>query len=158
LILNICARCWCAAEPCRALLLITNRCVFVVVPSVLTPVLARNKTWVLSFGFLLVFSFVCQSLGLAGGTPEASVLTQITSLPGSNPRKARLIKQYSKPTVDYDDAPTVAEVSLPWRRGVNGGTLNSPFHSHKVVHSFCLYIYYFVEHPSFIFYKWKTTK
>ncbi|XP_069687910.1 probable Na(+)/H(+) antiporter nhx-9 isoform X4 [Periplaneta americana] len=55
-----------------------------------------------------------------GGTPEASVLTQITSLPGSNPRKARLIKQYSKPTVDYDDAPTVAEVSLPWRRGVNG--------------------------------------
>ncbi|XP_023710999.1 sodium/hydrogen exchanger 3 isoform X3 [Cryptotermes secundus] len=55
-----------------------------------------------------------------GGTPEASVLTQITSLPGSNPRKARLIKQYSKPTIDYDDAPTVAEVSLPWRRGVNG--------------------------------------
>ncbi|KDR14983.1 Sodium/hydrogen exchanger 3, partial [Zootermopsis nevadensis] len=56
-----------------------------------------------------------------GGRPEASVLTQITSLPGSKPRKARLIKQYSKPTVDYDDAPTVAEVSLPWRRGVNGG-------------------------------------
>ncbi|XP_021928475.1 sodium/hydrogen exchanger 3-like isoform X3 [Zootermopsis nevadensis] len=55
-----------------------------------------------------------------GGRPEASVLTQITSLPGSKPRKARLIKQYSKPTVDYDDAPTVAEVSLPWRRGVNG--------------------------------------
>ncbi|PSN37431.1 hypothetical protein C0J52_19028 [Blattella germanica] len=57
-----------------------------------------------------------------GGTPEANVLTQITSLPGSNPRKARLIKQYSKPNVDYDDAPTVAEVSLPWRRGVNGAT------------------------------------
>ncbi|XP_066991371.2 sodium/hydrogen exchanger 3 isoform X2 [Anabrus simplex] len=53
-------------------------------------------------------------------TPESSVLTQISSLPGSNPRKARLIKQYSKPTIDYDDAPTVAEVSLPWRRGNNG--------------------------------------
>lgn len=88
----------------------------------------------LSFGFCLL----CHSLGLAGGTPEASVLTQITSLPGSNPRKARLIKQYSKPTIDYDDAPTVAEVSLPWRRGVNGGTLNSLFHSHKVVCSFYL--------------------
>jgi hypothetical protein len=98
---------------------------------------------VLSFGFCLLYQF----LGLAGGTSEASVLTQITSLPGSDPRKARLIKQYSKPTIDYDDAPTVAEVSLPWRRGVNGGTLNSLFHSHKVVHSF-----YLCEIPQFYFF------
>lgn len=97
----------------------------------------------LSFGFCLL----CRFLGLAGGTAEASVLTQITSLPGSNPRKARLIKQYSKPTIDYDDAPTVAEVSLPWRRG-NGGTLNSLFHSYKVVRSF---FFIYVKYPNFIF-------
>jgi hypothetical protein len=45
---------------------------------------------------------------LAGGTPESNLLTQISSLPSSNPRKARLIKQYTKPILDYDDAPTIA--------------------------------------------------
>ena len=102
----------------------------------------EKQTSVLNFGFCLL----CQCLGLAGGTPEASVLTQIASLPGSNPRKARLIKQYSKPTVDYDDAPTVAEVSLPWRRGINGGTLNSPFHSQSST-----FILFIRGSPNFIF-------
>nr|CAD7408800.1 unnamed protein product [Timema poppensis] len=58
------------------------------------------------------------------GTPESSLLSQISNLPGFNPRKARLVKQYSKPHIDYDDAPTVAEVSLPWRRRAIGDDTN----------------------------------
>ncbi|KAL0270823.1 UNVERIFIED_CONTAM: hypothetical protein PYX00_008108 [Menopon gallinae] len=54
----------------------------------------------------------------AKSSPSGScgLISQITNLPGFNPTRARLVKQYSKPFLDYDDAPTVAEVSLPWRR------------------------------------------
>ncbi|KAJ1529603.1 hypothetical protein ONE63_006371 [Megalurothrips usitatus] len=53
--------------------------------------------------------------GSGSPSPECALLTHVASLPGLDPRRARLVRQYSKP-VDYDDAPTVAEVSLPWRR------------------------------------------
>ncbi|KAK6630775.1 hypothetical protein RUM44_002944 [Polyplax serrata] len=54
----------------------------------------------------------------AKSSPSGSsgLISQITNLPGFDPTRARLVKQYSKPLIDYDDAPTVAEVSLPWRR------------------------------------------
>ncbi|XP_034249746.1 sodium/hydrogen exchanger 3-like, partial [Thrips palmi] len=55
--------------------------------------------------------------GSGSTSTECALLTHVASLPGLEPRRARLVRQYSKPLLhDYDDAPVVAEVSLPWRR------------------------------------------
>ncbi|KAK7873404.1 hypothetical protein R5R35_000199 [Gryllus longicercus] len=85
--------------------------------------------------------------GAGGGAREPTVLTRIASLPGTRPRKARVIKEYREPGSgggsvagdsddddddDYDDAPTVAEVSLPWRRGANGDELASGSSSNEL--------------------------
>ena len=65
-------------------------------------------------------SFVCLcgaviASGLSLSPEPPTMLSHIVTVAGPDPRRALLVKQYSKP-VDYDDEPTVAEVSLPWRR------------------------------------------
>lgn len=46
---------------------------------------------------------------------SSSLINQIANLPGFNPLKARLVKQYSKTSLE-DILPTAVEKSLPWRR------------------------------------------
>lgn len=46
---------------------------------------------------------------------SSSLINQIANLPGFNPLKARLVKQYSKASIE-EILPTAVEKSLPWRR------------------------------------------
>lgn len=58
---------------------------------------------------------------------SSSLINQIANLPGFNPLKARLVKQYSKTSLE-DILPTAVEKSLPWRRdrsSYNFGTSKS---------------------------------
>lgn len=45
------------------------------------------------------------------------LLSQLVSLPGL--KRGRLVKQYRPRSGDYQDVPTLAETSLPWRRDGN---------------------------------------
>lgn len=45
---------------------------------------------------------------------SSSLLNQLANLPGFNPLKARIVKQYAKTPEEI--LPTAVEKSLPWRR------------------------------------------
>ncbi|KAK3921707.1 Sodium/hydrogen exchanger 3 [Frankliniella fusca] len=80
---------------------------------------ATKEEWEGGITFTVHPSPSGSAAGSGSTSPECLLLTHVASLPGLDPRRARLVRQYSKP-VDYDDAPTVAEVSLPWRREREG--------------------------------------
>lgn len=58
--------------------------------------------------------------GTGGYSTNNSLIAHITSLPGFDPSKARIVKHYSsRPSPDMDSMdilPTAAESLLPWRR------------------------------------------